>query len=188
MDKLFNISADFVSLFNQFEDIQNLELQENDSEIDIVTAKQELEQSWFEMLTAIETQFEEKASNVAQYIKHLKANATAIKSEEDRLRKRRQAYERSAESLVAYLKQNMQAVNLKKIETPLVRITLKNNAPSLKIKDEQKFIEMLERGNRDDLLKYSAPEIHKNEVKKLIKSGEEFEGAVLESSQSVIIS
>lgn len=39
-----------------------------------------------------------------------------------------------------------------------------------------------------NLLKYSLPEIKKSEIKKLIKSGETFDGARLEAGQSVIIS
>ena len=46
---------------------------------------------------------------------------------------------------------------------------------------------MLQDRNRDDLLKYELPEIRKSEIKKLIKAGEDFPGAVLESSKSLII-
>lgn len=49
------------------------------------------------------------------------------------------------------------------------------------------LINMLQDRGRDDLLKYELPEIRKSEIKKLIKAGEDFPGAVLESSKSLII-
>ena len=82
----------------------------------------------------------------------------------------------------------MQAIGVKKIDMPRAKITIRNNAAGLKIDDEIEFINMLQDHGRDDLLKYSLPEIKKSEIKKLIKSGETFDGARLEAGQSVIIS
>ena len=81
----------------------------------------------------------------------------------------------------------MEQIHRDKIETARCKLSIRRNAPSLKIADESAFINMLQDKNRDDLLKYALPEIKKSEVKKLIKAGEEFPGAALESSQSLII-
>ena len=75
-----------------------------------------------------------------------------------------------------------------KIDMPKAKITIRKNTPGVKIDNEVEFINMLQKHGRDDLLKYSLPEIRKAELKKLIKSGEKFEGARLESGTSVIIS
>lgn len=196
MAKLFDISADFEELFNRFDEIQEMEFEKNedgqfvDPEGNIInpeTYRADMLQAWFDTLEGIEEEFNFKAENTAQYIKSLKAEEAAIKSEEDKLKKRRQQYSHKIECMTVYLKNCMMQMGVKKIETPRARITIRNNAPSLKIADEISFINMLQENSRDDLLKYELPEIRKSEIKKLIKSGEVFPGAVLESSQSVII-
>lgn len=196
MARLFDISSDFEELFNRFDEIQEMEFEKNedgqfvDPEGNIInpeTYRADMLQAWFDTLEGIEEEFNFKAENTAQYIKSLKAEEAAIKSEEDKLKKRRQQYSRKIECMTVYLKNCMMQMGVKKIETPRARITIRNNAPSLKIADEISFINMLQENSRDDLLKYELPEIRKSEIKKLIKSGEVFPGAVLESSQSVII-
>ena len=81
----------------------------------------------------------------------------------------------------------MDAVNLKKIETAKAKISIRNNPASLKIDDEQAFIQMLESSGRTELLKYAAPEPKKTDIKNLIKGGEKFTGASLVASESLII-
>lgn len=197
MSRLFEISSDFEELFNQFDEIQEMEFEKNEdgqyvdfmgNPINPDTYRAESLQAWYDTLEGIEEEFNFKAENTAQYIKSLKAEEAAIKAEEDKLRKRRQQYSRKIECMTAYLKNCMEQMNLKKIDTPRARITIRNNAPSLKIADEISFVAMLQENGRDDLLKYELPDIRKAEIKKLIKSGESFEGATLESSQSLIIS
>lgn len=197
MARLFDISADFAELFDRFDEIQDMEFEHNEkgeavdgdgNVINPETVRADMLQAWFDTLEGIEEEFNFKAENTAQYIKSLKAEEAAIKAEEDKLRKRRQQYHRKTECMMIYLKNCMQVMNLSKIETPRAKITLRSNAPSLTIDDELEFIRMLQENGRDDLLRYSMPEIRKTEVKKLIKAGEHFDGAVLESSQSIIIS
>jgi hypothetical protein len=86
-----------------------------------------------------------------------------------------------------YLKNCMDTMNLKKIETAKAKISIRNNAASLKIDDEQAFIQMLESTGRTELIKYAAPELRKTDIKNLIKGGEEFTGASLVASESLII-
>ncbi len=196
MARLFDISAEFAELFDRFDEIQEIEFPKNDNGdyvdgngniINPEATRAELLQTWFDTLEGIEEEFNFKAENTAQYIKSLKAEEAAIKAEEDKLKKRRQQYSRKIDCMTAYLKNCMEQMGVKKIDMPRARITIRNNAPSLKIADEIGFIHMLQENGRDDLLKYELPEIRKTEIKKLIKAGEAFPGAVLESSQSLII-
>lgn len=196
MQRLFEISQDFETLFDQYDAIQEMEFEKNEdgSYIDddgkIINpdvTRAELLQAWFDTLEGIEEEFNFKAENTAQYIKSLKAEAAAIKAEEDKLKKRRQSYSRKIDGMTIYLKNCMEQMGIKKIDMPKARITIRKNTPSLKIMDEVGFITMLQEHGRDDLLRYSLPEIKKTEIKRLIKSGEHFEGAALESSQSLII-
>lgn len=196
MARLFDLSSEYESLFNQFDEIQEMEFEKNengqyvDFEGNVInpdTYRAEMLQAWFDVLEGMEDEFNFKAENTAQYIKSLKAEEAAIKAEEDKLKKRRQQYSRKIECMTIYLKSCMEQMGIKKIEMPRARISIRNNAPSLKIADEVGFISMLQENGRDDLLKYELPEIRKAEIKKLIKAGEKFPGAALESSQSLII-
>lgn len=99
MSRLFDISSDFEKLFNQFDEIQEMEFDKNEegqyvdcegNPVNPDTYRAELLQAWFDTLEGIEEEFNFKAENTAQYIKSLKAEEAAIKAEEDKLKKRRQ--------------------------------------------------------------------------------------------------
>jgi hypothetical protein len=176
MSRLYDIADQFKELFDRYDDM-----------IDTEEDAEDIEQAWFDTLEGIEGEFECKAESVAQYIKELNAEAEAIKAEEKKLSARRKAKENAAIRMKDYLKSCMETMNLKKVETAKAKISIRNNAPTLKIDNEAEFIMALEATGRHDLLKYSAPEIKKTDIKNLIKSGETFTGARLEASQSVII-
>ena len=196
MARLFDISQDFEVLFDQFDAINEYEfaLNENGEPVDddgnVVnpeTAKAEMLEAWFDTLTGIEEEFNFKAENLAQYIKCLKAEAQDIDEEMEKLKARRDSRNKRIERLKAYLMDCMQKTGVEKIDMPRAKISIRNNAPAVKIENEVEFIQMLQENDRDDLLKYSLPEIRKSEIKKLINAGEKFDGARLESGQSVII-
>lgn len=197
MSRLFDISQDFEILFDQFDIICDYEFDVNEkgesvdddgNVINPETAKAEMLEAWFDTLSGIDEEFDLKAENLAQYIKCLKAEAEDIDQEMQKLKVRRDSRNKRIERLKAYLMSCMQQTGKKKIDMPRAKITIKNNAASLKIDNEVEFINMLQDNGRDDLLKYSLPEIKKSEIKKLIKSGEQFDGARLESGLSVVIS
>lgn len=175
--KLFDISTEFEQLFAQLDNTEDM----------VEDERAEFETAWFDTLEAIEGEFEAKAENVALYIKECLEMAEDLKVYKASIATRQKVYENRAQRLKIYLKNCMDQMKLKKVETPKARISIRNNAPALVISDELKFIGMLQEHGRDDLLKYSAPEINKAELKKLIKNGEQFEGARLEASQSLTI-
>lgn len=196
MARLFDISKDFEVLFDQFDAINEYEFEVNengepvDDDGNVVnpeTAKAEMLEAWFDTLTGIEEEFDLKAENLAQYIKCLKAEAEDIDNEMKKLRARRDSRNKRIERLKAYLMECMETIGVSKIDMPRAKISIRSNAPGLKIDNEVDFINMLQDSGRDDLLKYSLPEIKKADVKKLIKSGEKFDGARLEASRSVIV-
>ena len=167
MSRLFDISQDFETLFDQFDSISEYEFELNEKGEPI-----------------------DDDGNVVdpETIKCLKAEVEVIDTETKKLRERRDSRNKRIERLKIYLMNCMQAIGVKKIDMPRAKITIRNNAAGLKIDDEIEFINMFQDHGRDDLLKYSLPEIKKSEIKKLIKSGETFDGARLEAGQSVIIS
>jgi hypothetical protein len=66
-------------------------------------------------------------------------------------------------------------------------ISIKNNAESVEISDTEKFIKWAHDNDRDDLLKYTDPEIRKSAVKPLLQDGEKIPFATLTRTQSVVI-
>lgn len=196
MQRLFDISQDFEALFDQFDAISEYEfpvdedgrpVDDDGNPVNPETAKAEMLEAWFDTLSGLEEEFNFKAENLAQYIKCLKAEAEDIDEEMKKLRARRDSRNRRIERLKNYLMENMEAVGITKIDMPKAKITIRKNTPGIKFDNEISFINMLQDNGRDDLLKYSMPEIRKSEIKKLIRSGEKFDGARLESGRSVII-
>ena len=196
MQRLFDISQDFEALFDQFDAISEYEfpvdedgrpVDDDGNPVNPETAKAEMLEAWFDTLSGIKEEFNFKAENLAQYIKCLKAEAEDIDEEMKKLRARRDSRNKRIERLKNYLMENMEAVGITKIDMPKAKITIRKSTPSIKFDNEISFITMLQNKGRDDLLKYSMPEIRKSEIKKLIKSGEKFDGARLEPGRSVII-
>ena len=194
--KLYKLAEGFNTLFDSFDAINNWEpdTDSNGQPIDDdgniienpVLYKVNMLNAWFDTLESIEGEFDMKAENIAVFIKQIKAEADMLKAEEQSLRKRRQTKERQIDSLKTYLLTQMQEIGKSKIDTQKALISLRNNAPSLVVDDELSFIKWAEENN-DDLLKYSMPEIRKNDVKKAVKAGDEIPFVHMEKSTSVII-
>ena len=142
------------------------------------------EEAVADTLEAITAEIEDKADNIACLMKSLNAEALAIREEEKRLAKRRQAKERVAERCKEYLSDMLQKVGIDKVETTRNKITFRKSE-AVEV-DEVAFINWA-MTNRDDLLTYSAPTANKTEIKKALKDGAEIVGAVLRVNQNIQI-
>ncbi len=189
--KLYELTGDFTDLFDRFEGIDNWEpdinedghpIDDNGNVIENVTAyKEAMLQAWFDTLDGIEELFEDKAVNIAMYIKNLRSEAEQIKVEKLRLEKRQSAKNKAADRLENYLFNSMQAIGRTSIDNrPQAQIRIKQNPESTVIEDERKFIEWAESTGHDNLLKYEQPTVRKKEVKVLIKREEKIPFAHLE--------
>lgn len=197
MSSLFNISSEFSSLFEKFDDLANWEpdtdangkaIDEYGNEIpDVESYKTEMLSAWFDTLTGIEGEFNAKAENIGVYIKQLKAEKEAIDAEIKSLRKRSAAKERQLDSLKDYLISCMDAMKLAKIDEPRAKISIRNNAESAQIPNEDAFIDWAQTHDRDDLLAYHKPDISKTAIKNAIKSGDDIPGVTLGRSRSVMV-
>ncbi len=171
---LFNISAEFAELFDRFDELSD----EDDPA---------LLEAWFDTLEGIEGAFNQKAANVALYIKSISAEADAIKAEMKSLQARAKAKENKAKRLKEYLLECMERVQLTKIDEPAARISVRSNPESVRISDEASFIAWA-KTNAIDLLRFPEPEIDKTAVKATLSRGEStIPGATLERTKSVII-
>ena len=94
---------------------------------------QEDSQAFSQLWEEINMAFEEKADNTACVIRNLKAEAEAIKQEEERLKLRRQALDSSAERLKSYLETHMTMNGIEKIKGKLFTVSIQKNPPSTKV-------------------------------------------------------
>ena len=164
--KLYEIANEYLALV---EAIENEELPED---------------AIADTLEAITAEIEDKADNIACLMKTLNAEALAIREEEKKLAKRRQAKERVAERCKEYLSYMLQKVGIGSMETTRNKITFRKSE-AVEV-DEEAFINWA-MTNRDDLLTYSAPTANKTEIKKALKDGVEIVGAVLRVNQNIQI-
>lgn len=195
--KLYELTEMYSDLFNQFDAINEWEPDTNadgmpiDDDGNIIANvdayRNKMLTAWFDTLTSIEGEFDEKAESIAIYYKQLLAEAKMLKAEKAAIAKRQSQKEKQAESLKTYLFKSMQALGRQKIDMPRAVMSLKKNAPSLVVDDEISFVEWAEEHNLDHLLKYNMPEVKKNDVKALCKKGEEIPFVHMESKQSLSI-
>lgn len=195
--KLYELTEMYSDLFNQFDAVNEWEPDTNadgmpiDDDGNIIANvdayRNKMLTAWFDTLTGIEGEFDEKAESIAIYYKQLLAEAKMLKAEKAAIAKRQSQKEKQAESLKTYLFKSMQALGRQKIDMPRAVMSLKKNAPSLVIDDEISFVEWAEEHNLDHLLKYNMPEVKKNDVKALCKKGEEIPFVHMESKQSLSI-
>ena len=177
--KLYDLTADFTELFDRFDEIDNWEpdtdedgkpIDDNGNVIENVTAyKETMLQAWFDTLDGIEELFEDKAVNIAVYIKKLRSDAEQLKAEKLRLEKRQSSKNKAADRLEKYLLDSMQRIGRTVIDRPQALIKIKQNPESTIIENELAFIDWAESTNHDSLLKYNQPSIKLNDVKALIR-------------------
>ena len=194
--KLYELSATFADLFDRFDEINTYTPDTDadgnyigdDGEIitDLEALRESYRQAWFDTLTAIEGEFDAKAENIAVYIKNMSAEVIALKQEEDALKRRRLAFEKSVERMKAYLLGSMHAVGRLKIDTPRARLSIRKSAESLVVENDAAFIEWAQ-AHKNDLLKYAQPEIRKSDAKKLVQAGEPLPFVHLTRTESLTI-
>ena len=197
MAKLYELSDSFEQLFNRFNAINDYEFDTDadgkpiDDDGNVIenpeAYKAAMLEAWFDTLEGIEGEFEEKAENIACYIKELQSDVDDLDKEEKALKTRKEAKKNKLEAMKKYLKDKMLQINLLKIDKPRAKLSVRNNAESLVVDDEKAFIEWAVRSGKDFLLKYSEPEIRKTDTKKLVQNGETIPNVHLERSKSLII-
>ena len=196
-ETLYNLTGDFVELFDKFDEIDNYDpdTDEDGNPIDsegniigdVAALKEAMLTAWFDTLDGIEEAFEDKAVNVAIAVKSMRAEAEQLKAEKLRLAARQAQKERAAERLEQYLLNSMQAIGRDKIDKPQAVIRVKKNPESTVIDNEKSFIEWAETNGYNDLLKYKDPDVRKKEVKDLLKRNVELPFVHLERKTKIDI-
>ncbi len=153
---LYDISSDYLQALDLF----------TDPEVDIPL------EAALDTLESTEGQLQEKAVNVAKFMQNLDATAKAIKEAEQQMARRRKAIENRARWIKDYLKTNMEAAGITKIESPWFSLAIQKNPPSVEVLDEQALPE-------DYKTEVVTLKIGKAAIKEAVKEGEDVPGAVL---------
>ena len=137
-----------------------------------------------EKLNALQMEREQKLEGVALWIKDLNYEAVMVKEEADKLTARRKALENKINGLKNWL---IFALNGEKLKTARATV-YQTHSQRVAVEDEQKLIEFLQTlEHPEQFLKVHDPELRKDEIKKALKDGYEIPGAVLETTESVVI-
>lgn len=116
-----------------------------------------------------------KIENVCLWIKNLKAESEALKTEKDAFAQRQKAAENKMESLKKYIASYLEGTPF---ETAKVKVSFR--------KSEK--VEISENANiPEEFLKYKEPEVDKTGLKKALKSGMHFEGVSIVQNQNIQI-
>ena len=126
---------------------------------------------------ALSGEFNEKAVAVVHVIHNMDSDIDAVDVEIKRLTAMKKALSNKKENIREYLRTNMEASDITKIECPLFKISLAKGRDTAFIEDEKKL--------PDDLVDVSVvTKPNKAEILKRLKAGEEVPGARIEKSNT----
>lgn len=128
-------------------------------------------------LAAIDDAFDDKAEKTAYVVKNLEADAKALGDEIKRLQGRKKRAERNAQSLKDYLFDHMSALDKRRIKTPYMDISIRNNPKSVKVDESHLPADYFVETRRAD----------KAKIKAALQAGEAVPGAELIQKQSLQI-
>ena len=128
-------------------------------------------------LNALEMERDKKISNVACWIKDLKAEAEAIKAEKQALDKRQKAAENKAESLKEWLSGILQGEKFKDSRCSI----------SYRRSERVDFSDSFDLNTLPDSMKKVTVEPKKTEIKEFLKAGGEIDGVRIEENTSMTI-
>ena len=153
---LYEISNDYLQALDAF----------TDPEADIPM------EAAIDTLEGIEGQLQDKAVNVAKFMQNLDATAKAIKEAEQQMARRRKAIENRAQWIKDYLKNNMEASGITKIESPWFRLAVQKNPEAVEVFDEAALPD-------DFKTEVVTVKIDKAAIKQVLRDGVHVPGAIL---------
>ena len=197
MPTLFNISSRYADIIEKIDSFADWDPDTDadgnfitpDGEVidDPVDYRRMMTDALLDTLDAVDGEMEDKLASCAAFVKQLAAEADALNDEIKSLRQRSASKKREIERFKKYIMDCMINADVKKVDEPLAKLTIRQNAESVEVADELGFIDWAQRNDRDDLLRYSTPDINKTAIKDAIRSGAELPGAQIVRTKSLII-
>lgn len=130
-------------------------------------------------LESINLSIEDKLENIGKVIRNLDGEIEMLKNEETRLADKRKALEANKNRLRMYVEDQLAITGKDKVKAGLFTFAMQNNAPSLKVVDENKIPK--------DYFIPSDPKLDKTAIKNAIKDGDDIPGAELVQGRSLRI-
>ena len=124
---------------------------------------------------ALEGQFNDKAVSVIHVVQNMDSDVDALDAEINRLTERKKIIKNKKDSIREYLRTNMEANEITKIECPLFTITLAKGRDICVINDQDKL--------PDDYIKVSVVQ-KPAAILKALKAGDDIPGAHIENSKT----
>jgi hypothetical protein len=123
-------------------------------------------------LSAIDAEFEEKADNLACFIKNLKAEEKAIADEIRSLESRKKSKVMAIERLSEFLKSQLEFVGKTSFESVRNKLSIRKNPESVQI--EEGFDNWINTHSleADKFLEFPEPKIKKSAIKEALQKGE----------------
>ena len=135
-------------------------------------------------LTALQMERERKLEGVALWVKDLNYEAQMVKEEADKLTARKKALDNKIASIKNWL---LLALDGEKLKTPRCNV-YQTHSTRLSVADEAELINAIQTLDEPErFLRFRAPELKKDEIKKALRDGWTFIGASLEETESVVI-
>ena len=131
-------------------------------------------------LEALGGELEDKAVNVAKFLRNMEAMAEQIKNAEAEMSKRRKSLENRAQWLKDYIKLNMEATGINKIECPYFALSLAKNPPLVNITNEDEIPEQFK-------TQVISCKVDKTAIKDAIKAGVSVPGATITNGLRLVI-
>ncbi|MCK3656410.1 hypothetical protein A4G19_13835 [Pasteurellaceae bacterium Macca] len=135
-------------------------------------------------LEQVSDNFNDKAVNIIKLVKHSEGDIEILDGEIKRLQTLKKVRQNNIERVKNYLKQNMSATGILKIESPLFKITYNERKEAAVELDEEIFLA----NNVDEDLVTVTVKPNKTEIKNALKRGADILGAKLVDSQVLTIS
>ena len=164
---LYTLTGQYLQLAEQLADL----------DLDATTVQDTIEAS------GIVDDIAQKATGIEMIARSMEMHTPAIDAEIDRLCALKKQRTRKAQGLRDYLKSNMQAAGITKLESPLFKIALQNNPPAVEIYEPglipAEFMKTPET---------PPPAPDKTAIKAALKAGKEVQGARLTAGQRLVVS
>lgn len=135
-------------------------------------------------LDTLNMELDGKLENLACYVKDLRAEAQALRTEEASLKARRQAKEKRAEGLAAYLSRVMQANGKAKFESARCSITQRTSR-AVEVLDAHQL--QVYADIDPQVMRHKDPEINKEYIARQFKAGTNIPGVQITERVSVVI-
>lgn len=121
-------------------------------------------------LEGLSGELEDKAINVAKFLRNMEATAKAIKDAEVEMAKRRKSLEKRVAWMKSYLKGSMEHTGITKIECPYFKLTIQKNPGAVNITDETAIPDQF----KEQVITWK---VSKTAIKDALKAGETVPGA-----------